>query len=128
MILEEINVKTIEFIDESSPIVRKTATANFKVIGPKFGKQVNAVAKRIKEMSSTEVVQLDQTGTFTIGVNGSGITVTREDVTIAAQSIEGWLVDSAEGLTVALDTSLTPELVNEGIAREFVNRVQNFFD
>ena len=59
VILEEINVKAIEFIDESSPIVRKTATANFKIIGPKFGKQVNAVAKRIKEMSSAEV---DRTG------------------------------------------------------------------
>jgi isoleucyl-tRNA synthetase len=125
VILEEINVKAIEFIDESSPIVRKTATANFKIIGPKFGKQVNAVAKRIKEMTSAEVVELDQTGTFTIGVNGSGVTVTREDVSIAAQSIEGWLVDSGEGLTVALDTTLTPELINEGIAREFVNRVQN---
>jgi isoleucyl-tRNA synthetase len=125
VILEEINVKTIEFIDESSPIVRKTATANFKVIGPKFGKMVNAVAKRIKEMSSAEVVQLDQTGAFSAEVNGSPVTVTREDVTISAQSIEGWLVDSGDGLTVALDTTLTPELINEGLAREFVNRVQN---
>ena len=125
VILEEINVKAIEFIDESSPIVRKTATANFKIIGPKFGKQVNAVAKRIKEMTSSEVVQLDQTGTFTIEVNGAPVIIGREDVTISAQSIEGWLVESAEGLTVALDTTLTPELVNEGLAREFVNRVQN---
>ena len=123
--LEEINVKAIEFIDESSPIVRKTATANFKIIGPKFAKMVNAVAKRIKEMSPAEVVQLDQTGTFTTEVNGSPITITRDDVTIAAQSIEGWLVESADGLTVALDTKLTPELINEGLAREFVNRVQN---
>src|SRR5262249_54629815 len=111
--------------DESSPIVRKTATANFKVIGPKFGKQVNAVAKRIKEMTSAEVVQLDQTGTFSIDVNGTGATIVREEVTVNAQSIEGWLVDSAGGLTVALDTTLTPELLNEGLAREFVNRVQN---
>jgi isoleucyl-tRNA synthetase len=125
VILEEINVKAIEFIDESSPIVRKTATANFKIIGPKFGKQVNSVAKRIKEMTSAEVVQLDQTGTFTAEVNNSPVKIVREDVTIAAQSIEGWLVESAEGLTVALDTTLTPELVNEGLAREFVNRVQN---
>ena len=125
VIVEEINVKAIEFIDESSPIVRKTATANFKIIGPKFGKQVNAVAKRIKEMSSAEVIQLDQTGTFSTEVNATPITIVREDVTIAAQSIEGWLVESAEGLTVALDTKLTPELVNEGLAREFVNRVQN---
>jgi isoleucyl-tRNA synthetase len=125
VILEEINVKRIEFIDESSPIVRKTATANFKIIGPKFGKQVNAVAKRIKEMSSAEVVQLDQAGTFSTQVNGADVTIAREDVSVAAQSIEGWLVESAEGLTVALDTTLTPELVNEGLAREFVNRVQN---
>ncbi len=125
VILEEINVKAIEFIDESSPIVRKTATANFKIIGPKFGKQVNAVAKRIKEMSSAEVVQLDQSGSFTAEVNGSAVTISREDVSIAAQSIEGWLVDSSEGLTVALDTTVTPELLNEGLGREFVNRVQN---
>src|SRR2546428_7539964 len=104
VILEEINVKKIEFIDESSPIVRKTAGANFKIIGPKFGKLVNAVAKRIKEMSSAEVVQLDKTGTFSVEVNGTPVTITREDVSIAAQSIEGWLVESGDGLTVALDT------------------------
>ncbi len=125
VILEEVNVKNIEFIDESSPIVRKTATANFKIIGPKFGKSVNSVAKRIKEMSSAEVIQLDQSGMFSTDVNGTHVTIVREDVSIAAQSIEGWLVDSADGLTVALDTTLTPELVNEGLAREFVNRVQN---
>src|SRR5947208_3849259 len=102
-ILEEINVKAIEFIDESSPIVRKTATANFKIIGPKFGKAVNAVAKRIKEMSPAEVVALDQNGTFSTEVNGTPVTLAREDVTIAAKSIEGWLVESAGGLTVALD-------------------------
>jgi len=125
VILEEINVKAIEFIDESSPIVRKTASANFKIIGPKFGKSVNAVAKRIKELSSPEVIELDRTGALKVEVNGSPATISREDVTISAQSIEGWLVESAEGLPVALDTSLTPALINEGLAREFVNRVQN---
>src|SRR4029079_10753713 len=79
VILEEINVKAIEFIDESSPIVRKTATANFKVIGPKFGKQVNAVAKRIKEMTSAEVVELGRSGTFSTNVNGDPVTIVRED-------------------------------------------------
>src|SRR5262249_10434310 len=83
VILEEINVKGIEFIDESSPIVRKTATPNFKIIGPKFGKLVNAVAKRIKEMSSSEVIQLDQAGHFSAEVNGTPVTISREDVTIA---------------------------------------------
>jgi len=125
VILEEVNVKAIEFIDESSPIVRKIATANFKSIGPKFGKQVNAVAKRIKEMSSAEILQLERNGTFSVEVGGNPVTVAMEDVSVAAQSIEGWLVESEGGLTVALDTTLTPELVNEGLAREFVNRVQN---
>src|SRR5207245_4696517 len=78
VILEEINVKAIEFIDESSRIVRKTATANFKIIGPKFGKMVNAVARRIKEMSSAEAVQLDRTGTFSTEISGSPITITSE--------------------------------------------------
>jgi isoleucyl-tRNA synthetase len=125
VILEEINVKAIEFIDESSPIVRKTATANFKVIGPKFGKQVNAVAKRIKELSSAEILQLEKDGTLSTEVAGNTVTIVREDVSVTAQSIEGWLVDSEAGLTVALDTTLNLDLVNEGLAREFVNRVQN---
>ncbi len=125
VILEEVNVKAIEFVDESSPIVSKTASPNFKQLGPKFGKQVNSVAKRIREMSSAEVVQLDRDGAFATDVNGTAITVSREDVTISAQSMEGWLVESGDGLTVALDTMLTPELINEGLAREFVNRVQN---
>jgi len=125
VIIEEVNVKAIEFVDESSPIVRKTANPNFKVLGPKFGKNVNAVAKRIREMSSAEVNRLDKTGAFSTEVNGVTVTVTKEDVTIVANSMEGWLVDSDSGLTVALDTTLTPELVNEGLAREFVNRVQN---
>jgi isoleucyl-tRNA synthetase len=125
VILEEINVKAIEFVDESSPVVRKTANPNFKAIGPKFGKSVNAVAKRIREMSSAEVNELEKTGSFSTQVNGNGVSITLEDLTITAQSIEGWLVDSEGELTVALDTTLTPELVNEGLAREFVNRVQN---
>jgi isoleucyl-tRNA synthetase len=125
VILEEINVKAIEFVDESSPIVRKNANPNFKLLGPKFGKNVNAVAKRIREMSQAEVNELDKTGVFSTTVNGVDVTVNREDVTINAQSMEGWLVESDAELTVALDTALSPELVHEGLAREFVNRVQN---
>jgi isoleucyl-tRNA synthetase len=96
-------------------VVQKTANPIFKVIGPKFGKNVNSVAKRIREMSSGEVNQLEKNGSFSTEVNGIPATV----------SIEGWLVDSDGRLTVALDTTLTPDLVNEGLAREFVNRVQN---
>jgi isoleucyl-tRNA synthetase len=125
VILEEINVKAIEFVDESSPVVRKTASPNFKALGPKFGKLVNAVAKRVREMSQAEVLELERTGSFSTEVNGVQVTVTPEHMTITAQSIEGWLVETDAGLTVALDTTLTPELMSEGLAREFVNRVQN---
>ena len=125
VILEELNVKAIEFVDESSPIVSKTAKPDFKTLGPKFGKNVNAVAKRVREMTNAEVNTLDKNGLFTTDLNGVTIAIAKEDVTIVAQSMEGWLVDAGDGLTVALDTTLTPELMNEGLAREFVNRVQN---
>jgi isoleucyl-tRNA synthetase len=76
-------------------------------------------------MAPAEVIELEGAGKLSLEMNGGPVTIGRDDVTIAAQSIEGWLVESSDGLTVALDTTLTPELVKEGLAREFVNRVQN---
>ena len=125
VILEEINVKQIEFVTDESGIVKKKAKANFKSIGPKFGKSVKAVAERIKEMSATEIAQLERAGTFDINANGSSFTLGIEDIEIIREDIQGWLVESSGGITVALDTELTDDLVAEGFAREFVNRVQN---
>ena len=125
MILDEINVKTIEYVTDESGIVKKKAKANFKSIGPKFGKSVQRVAGRIKELTVAEIGDLERSGTLNLPVNGSTVTIDRDDVEIIREDIQGWLVESDGGLTVALDTELNDELRAEGIAREFVNRIQN---
>jgi len=125
IILDEVNVKAIEYVTDESGIVRKKAKANFKSIGPKFGKSVQAVAGRIKEMTPAEISELEAGGEVPFVVNGAEVSITREDVEIIREDIEGWVVESDAGLTVALDTELTDELRAEGHAREFVNRVQN---
>jgi isoleucyl-tRNA synthetase len=125
VILEEINVKAIEYVGDDSGIVRKKAKANFKSIGPKFGKSVQQVAQRIRELGVEEIARLEKEGILSLGVNGSTVTIAREDVEILREDIKGWLVESDGPLTVALDTEITAELEAEGTAREFVNRVQN---
>jgi isoleucyl-tRNA synthetase len=125
VILDEINVKAIEYVGDESGIVRKKAKANFKSIGPKFGKSVQQVANRIKELTPAEIGELEKLGRVALPVNGNTYTIGKEDVEIVREDIEGWLVESDGGLTVALDTELNDELIAEGFAREFVNRVQN---
>jgi isoleucyl-tRNA synthetase len=125
VILDEINVKKMEYVTDDSGIVKKSAKANFKSIGPKFGKAVQQVAQRIKQLSTAEIGQLESTGTMELPLNGSTFTIGRDDVEIVREDIGGWLVESDSGLTVALDTALTDALINEGSAREFVNRIQN---
>lgn len=125
IILDEINVKEIEFVDEDSPLVQKTATPNFRKLGPRFGKSVNKVADRIRRMSREEISQFEKTGTVSLDVEDDAIALEEGDLSTSTRDIEGWIVETVEGLTVALDTTLTPELVEEGLAREFVNRIQN---
>ncbi len=125
VILEEINVKHLEFVSDDSDIVRKKAKPNFKTLGPKLGKQVQAVAARIRELSTIEIATLEKTGKLTLPLNGIDAEVVTEDVEILHEDIEGWLVESDGVITVALDTELTDELIDEGFAREFVNRIQN---
>ncbi len=125
VILDEINVKKIEYVTDESGIVKKSAKANFKSIGPKFGKSVQQVAQRIKQLNPGEIGQLESSGTLELPVNGSTFTIGKNDVEIGREDIPGWLVESDGSLTVALDTALTDELVAEGFAREFVNRIQN---
>ncbi|MER3523233.1 MAG: isoleucine--tRNA ligase [Ignavibacteria bacterium] len=125
VICDEINVKRIEFVSDESGIVKKRAKANFKSIGPKFGKSVKQIAKRIKEMDGSEIAQLERNGWYELPINGSTYRIGTEDVEIVREDIEGWLVETDGKLTVALDTELTEDLIDEGFAREFVNRVQN---
>ncbi len=125
VILEEINVKQIEFVADDSGIVRKKAKPNFRSLGQKYGKNVQPVAARIREFTPAEILELEREGTIALNINGSEVAIVKEDVEILHEDIEGWLVESDGTLTVALDTELDEELIGEGFAREFVNRVQN---
>ncbi len=125
VILDEINVKSITYVDDDSEFVSKGAKPNFKSIGPKFGKDVKVVAELIKSMTSKDVKSLEKEGEIDLRVDSKAFHVVREDVEIYSQELSGWLVESDGGLTVALDTELDESLKREGIAREFVNRIQN---
>ncbi len=125
VILDEVNIKELIVLDDDSGIVNKSAKGNFKAIGPKFGKKVNPVANRIKTMTKEEISLLEKEGSIKINLDGEEIEILKTDVEIISTEIEGWVVESEEGVTIALDTELNDELIAEGFAREFVNRVQN---
>ncbi len=125
VILEEINVKQIEYVADESAIIKKKSKPNFKSLGPKHGKSVQAVAARLKELTTDEISTLQKQGSLELTIAGTPCAITPEDVEILHEDIQGWLVESDGSMTVALDTTLTEELLTEGLAREFVNRVQN---
>jgi isoleucyl-tRNA synthetase len=125
VILDEINVKSVEFVSDDSGLVIKRARPNFKSIGPKFGKTVQQAAARIKQMTAAEISRLEHDGSVALEAGGTSWTVGQEDVEITREDIQGWLVESDGSLTVALDTTLDEQLLDEGFAREFVNRIQN---
>jgi isoleucyl-tRNA synthetase len=124
IILDEVNVKRIEFIASDSSLVSKKAKPNFKLIGPKFGKSAQKVAERIKNLNREEIHELETKGKITLAVSGQTVLITSGDVEIHGEEIKGWLVESENGLTVAIDTTLNDELIQEGLAREFINRIQ----
>ena len=125
VILEEINVKQIEYVADESAIIKKKSKPNFKSLGPKFGKSVQPIAARLRDLTSEEISRLQSQGALVLNINGTDYTVDNNDVEILHEDIQGWLVETDGSLTVALDTALTDELIDEGLAREFVNRVQN---
>jgi len=125
VILDEVNIKELVVLDDDSGIVNKSAKANFKSIGPKFGKKVNPVANAIKGLTKEQISSLEKGEAVVLNVNGEDISVVKDDVEIISTEITGWLVETEGGVTVAIDTELTPELINEGLSREFVNRIQN---
>ncbi len=125
VILDEINVKQIEYVSSDSEIVHKKLKPNFKSIGPKFGKFVQPIANLIKSLNLEQINRLEQTGEISISIDGNKFRISKDDVEIVHEDIKGWLVESDNEIIVALDTELTKELIDEGYAREFVNRVQN---
>ncbi len=125
VILDEVNIKELEVLDDEASIVNKSAKANFKVIGPKYGKLVKDLGNRIKELNKEEISELEKEGKLTIKVADTELTIGLDEVEILSSNIEGWLVETDNGITVAIDTELSEELIAEGYSREFVNRVQN---
>ncbi|MBO7054243.1 MAG: isoleucine--tRNA ligase [Bacteroidales bacterium] len=125
IIKAEVNVKEIDLLKDASQVLVKTIKPNFKALGPKCGKIMKDVAATISAFSNEEICEFENNGAKTIVVNGQTIDLTLDDVTIISKDIPGWQVANEGHITVALDTTLTDELVNEGIAREFVNRIQN---
>ena len=125
LIKAEVNVKEILFLDDASGVLVKQIKPNFKTLGPRFGKDMGLISKEIQSLSADKINQLESNGALEVVIEGKVINLTREDVEISSQDIEGWLVANSNGITVALDIVISPELKKEGIARELVNRIQN---
>jgi len=125
LIKSEVNVKEIDLIDESNKILVKQIKPDFKNLGPRFGKDMRQVAAVIGGFGQEEIKKIEKEGEIEVLVNKNNVKLALEDVIISSQDIEGWLVANNQGVTVALDVTISSELKNEGIARELVNRIQN---
>jgi isoleucyl-tRNA synthetase len=125
LILAETNVKQLEYVDEDSGIIKKRIKADFKALGPKHGKLMKMVAAAIQQMNTNQINELQSKGKLALEVEGQSLDLTIEDVEIFTDDIPGWLVASEGAYTVALDVSLNESLIEEGLARELVNKIQN---
>ncbi|WP_158974736.1 isoleucine--tRNA ligase [Cellulophaga sp. L1A9] len=125
LIKSEVNVKEIELLDDASGILVKQIKPNFKVLGPKFGKDMKLVASEVAKFTQEDIQKIEQQGEISIEINNKSSILQLQDVEISSQDIEGWLVATSGPLTVALDVTINEDLRKEGIARELVNRIQN---
>jgi isoleucyl-tRNA synthetase len=125
LILNEVNVKELHFVDSASEMLVKRVKPDFKKLGPRYGKIMKQLAQRIQEMDQRQINDLEKNGSFLLMVDGQDAVITSDDVEIISEDIPGWLVGNEGRLTVALDVTITGELEKEGIARELVNRIQN---
>ena len=125
LIKAEVNVKEVVLLDDASGILVKQIKPNFKTLGPRFGKDMGLISNKIQGFSPVEIATLERDNALEIDIAGKSIILTLADVEISSQDIEGWLVANANGITVALDITISDELRKEGIARELVNRIQN---
>jgi isoleucyl-tRNA synthetase len=121
----EVNVKSIKLIDDNSNILVKEIKPNFKLLGPRFGKDMGQVVNKINAFGEEEIKTLEREKKINIRLNEKNLILELSEVEITSKDIEGWLVAHGNGLTVAIDITLTEDLINEGIARELVNRIQN---
>lgn len=125
LILSEVNVKELEYITDDSGILVKRIKPNFKTLGPKYGKMMKQIAGAINQFSQDDIRKLEAEDSFTLNIGGEEIVIGLEDAEISTQDIPGWSVANQDHLTVALDMTITPDLQEEGLARELINRIQN---
>lgn len=125
LIINEVNVKEINFVDGTAGILVKKVKCDFKKLGPKFGKQMKAVAAAVGELPQEAIAELEKNGRYTLSLTDGDAVIEAADVEIISEDIPGWLVANEGKLTVALEVTVTEELRREGIARELVNRIQN---
>jgi isoleucyl-tRNA synthetase len=126
IIRDEVNVQKIEYVEDEGSVISKKAKPNFKTLGPRFGKDMKTLAESIRVMSHRQIATIEKEGSLELDLDGRLFTLTRQDVDIVHEDIEGWLVaaDDANRIMVALDTEITPELEMLGLARELVSRIQ----
>lgn len=125
LIKSEVNVKEIELLDDASGILVKQIKPNFKVLGPKYGKDMKAIAAAVNQLGQEDIQKIEREGELMLEMENKSINLQLTDVDISSQDIEGWLVATSGPLTVALDVTIDENLKKEGIARELVNRIQN---
>lgn len=125
LIKSEVNVKEIELLDDASGVLVKRIKPNFKLLGPRFGKEMKQIAQAISKLDQRDIQKIEQEGKISLDIENKSIILQLEEVEITSQDIEGWLVASSGSLTVALDITINDDLRKEGIARELVNRIQN---
>ena len=125
LIINEVNVKEIKFVGNDEGILVKRIKPDFKKLGPKYGKIMKDLAKALTSLPQADIIAFESAGSCTLDVAGQQAVVTLDDVEIISEDIPGWLVANEGNITVALDITVTPELLREGMARELVNRIQN---
>ncbi len=126
LIISEVNVKEIEYISPNNNVLVKTIKPNFKTLGPRYGKIMKSISAKIATFSQEDILRLEQTEECILNVENQDVEILLSDVEIFTQDIPGWVVANEGNLTVALDITLSPELQEEGLARELVNRIQNY--
>ncbi|SHF08076.1 Isoleucyl-tRNA synthetase [Mariniphaga anaerophila] len=125
IILTEVNVKEVEFLTDTEGIIKKKIKPNFKTLGPKYGKLMKQISGAIAQFDQHKIAALENVGSVEIEAGGQNIVITQEDVEILTEDIPGWTVATEGQMTIALDINVTEELKQEGIAREFINKIQN---
>lgn len=125
LILSEVNVKEAQYLTDTSGFIVKSIKPNFKTLGPKYGKIMKQIAAIVQNFTAEDINRIEKEGIYNILCEGEQVEILISDVIITTEDVPGWLVATLDGLTVALDTTITPELKDEGIAREIINRIQN---